>query len=77
MVSLLDVNSLVAMAWPNHVHHRAVRAWFKEYESRGWATCPLTESGFVLPVLLQHHCHPKFTGSLKSGFHCRSSKPWG
>lgn len=47
MVSLMDVNSLVALAWPNHIHHRAVRAWFRKQESRDWATCPLTESGFV------------------------------
>lgn len=46
-VALLDVNLLVALAWPNHVHHRPAHAWFAESQSRGWATCPLTESGFV------------------------------
>jgi toxin-antitoxin system PIN domain toxin len=24
-----------------------MRRWFHEHSSRGWATCPLTESGFV------------------------------
>lgn len=47
MVSLLDVNLLVALAWPNHVHHRAALAWFRRNQAGGWATCPLTESGFV------------------------------
>jgi uncharacterized protein len=47
MVSLLDVNLLVALAWPNHVHHRAALAWFRRHQSGGWATSPLTESGFV------------------------------
>lgn len=47
MVSLLDVNLLVALAWPNHVHHRAALAWFQRHQTAGWATCPLTESGFV------------------------------
>lgn len=47
MVSLLDVNLLVALAWPSHVHHRPALAWFRENQSRGWATCPLTQSGFV------------------------------
>lgn len=44
---LLDVNALVALAWPNHVHHAPVTEWFGAHHAGGWATCPLTESGFV------------------------------
>jgi toxin-antitoxin system PIN domain toxin len=47
MIALLDVNVLVALAWPNHVHHEAAHAWFGEHQGAGWATCPLTQSGFV------------------------------
>ena len=47
MIALLDVNVLVALAWPNHVHHDAAHAWFSEQRLNGWATCPLTEAGFV------------------------------
>jgi toxin-antitoxin system PIN domain toxin len=47
MISLLDVNLLVALAWPNHVHHQAALAWFGRSQAGGWATCPLTQSGFV------------------------------
>jgi toxin-antitoxin system PIN domain toxin len=46
-VALLDVNALVALAWDSHVHHAAMRAWFAANSSDGWATCPITESGFV------------------------------
>jgi uncharacterized protein len=46
-VALLDVNALVALAWDSHVHHARIRAWFAANSSRGWATCPITESGFV------------------------------
>jgi toxin-antitoxin system PIN domain toxin len=46
-VGLLDVNALVALAWDSHVHHARMRAWFASNSSDGWATCPLTESGFV------------------------------
>ncbi len=46
-MTLLDVNALVALAWDSHVHHARMRAWFAENSSGGWATCPLTESGFV------------------------------
>jgi predicted nucleic acid-binding protein len=28
VISLLDVNVLVAFAWPNHVHHAAAQHWF-------------------------------------------------
>ncbi len=47
MVGLLDVNMLIALAWPSHVHHRFAQAWFSTNASAGWATCPLTQSAFV------------------------------
>jgi toxin-antitoxin system PIN domain toxin len=46
-MALLDVNALVALAWDSHVHHAAMRAWFAASAAEGWATCPITESGFV------------------------------
>lgn len=44
---LLDVNMLVALAWPNHVHHATAKEWFAAHHAAGWATCSVTESGFV------------------------------
>lgn len=44
---LLDVNLLLALADPMHVHHDAAHRWFSQTGETGWATCPLTESGFV------------------------------
>lgn len=41
------MNVLVALAWPNHVHHAPAHRWFGANREHGWATCPLTESGFV------------------------------
>ena len=46
-MALLDVNALVALAWDSHIHHAVIRRWFLTRGSAGWATCPLTESGFV------------------------------
>ena len=46
-VSLLDVNVLLALAWPTHVHHAAAHRWFAENCGAGWATCPLTQLGFA------------------------------
>lgn len=47
MTDLLDVNLLISLAWPNHVHHRAARKWFRDRPGEPWATTPVTESGFV------------------------------
>ncbi len=62
MSMLLDVNVLIALAWPNHVHHAAARAWFEERGEDGWATCPLTEAGFVRvscnPSVVRHSITP-------------------
>jgi uncharacterized protein len=46
-VALLDVNALVALAWDSHVHHARMREWFAARGPDGWATCPVSESGFV------------------------------
>ena len=46
-VALLDVNVLVALFDPDHVHHEAAHAWFAPNRGAGWATCPLTENGVV------------------------------
>lgn len=47
MISLLDVNVLVALAWPNHVHHDLALDWFLRNRKGGWASCPTTQSGFL------------------------------
>jgi hypothetical protein len=46
-MALLDVNALVALAWDSHIHHARIREWFTANASQGWASCPITESGFV------------------------------
>ena len=47
MVYLLDVNVLIALAWPSHSHHAAARAWFSKKGAKVWATCPMTQCAFV------------------------------
>ncbi len=62
VTALLDVNVLIALAWPNHVHHQAARRWFTMHRADGWATCPLTEAGFVRvscnPAAVRHTVTP-------------------
>jgi toxin-antitoxin system PIN domain toxin len=44
---LLDVNVLIAMAWPTHQAHEKVQEWLARHAREGWATCPLTQTSFV------------------------------
>lgn len=44
---LLDVNILIAMAWPTHRDHEKVLEWLARHAPNGWATCPLTQTSFV------------------------------
>jgi toxin-antitoxin system PIN domain toxin len=48
--ALLDVNVLVALVTPEHVHHEIAHDWFADHHERGWATCAVTENGFVRVV---------------------------
>jgi len=44
---LLDVNVLLALSDPRHIHHEAAHAWFAAHRADGWATCPITENAFI------------------------------
>ena len=46
-VAFPDVNLLIALAWNNHPHHTAAHDWFSRAAGDGWATCLLTQSGFL------------------------------
>ena len=61
MTALLDVNVLLALAWPNHVHHDSAIEWFIENQANGWASCPITENGFI-----RVSSNPRFTSEAKS-----------
>jgi uncharacterized protein len=43
---LLDVNVLLALAWPNHQFHMAAMSRLNADKCK-WATCALTELGFI------------------------------
>jgi toxin-antitoxin system PIN domain toxin len=44
---LLDVNVLLALCDPLHAHHEVAHRWFASVGRFAWATCPITENGFV------------------------------
>ena len=45
--ALLDLNILTALLWPAHEHHDAAHRWFSARANAPWATCALTQLGFV------------------------------
>jgi toxin-antitoxin system PIN domain toxin len=45
--ALLDLNVLAALLWPAHEHHDAAHRWFAAGADASWATCSLTQLGFV------------------------------
>jgi hypothetical protein len=44
---LFDVNVLIALLDAGHVHHNRTHRWWAKNLAAGWATCPLTQNGFV------------------------------
>jgi hypothetical protein len=38
MIALLDANALIALLWPTHEHHAAMRQWFRLHADAGWAS---------------------------------------
>lgn len=44
---LLDVNVLLAWLWPAHEAHKAANIWMQHHRQESWATCPITEMGFL------------------------------
>jgi len=59
MRSLFDVNVLIALFDPAHVHHHMAHSWIETHSNEGWATCPITQNGCVR-ILAQ----PKYPNSI-------------
>ena len=53
--ALLDVNVLVALFDPAHVHHEPAHAWFASERQHGWASCCITEN-----ALIRILSHPRY-----------------
>lgn len=51
---LLDVNVLLALTWPHHVHHGIVHEWWRTAGLTRWASCTQTQLGFI-----RISCNPK------------------
>ncbi|MDR2453279.1 MAG: hypothetical protein LBD51_01735 [Bifidobacteriaceae bacterium] len=58
MAALLDVSALIALLDPEHSKHREMASWFIRESERGWATCPLTQNGFLRIVTGPRYANP-------------------
>lgn len=58
MRALLDVNVLLALLDQDHIDHRRARAWLEAEVSAGWASCPITENGFVRIISQPRYPNP-------------------
>jgi hypothetical protein len=59
---LLDVNLLLALTDPMHIHQQSAQRWFVEKGQQAWATCPLTENGFIR--IASHPNYPNRPGDV-------------
>ncbi len=50
MTYLLDINVMVALFDPAHAHHVPAHTWYAAIGQASWATCPMTENGFIRVV---------------------------
>ena len=73
-VALLDVNVLLALFDPAHIQHDAAHDWFADQSGRAWATCPLTENGFLrTAAALAKTRDPVTVAELVEGLHTFTS----
>ncbi len=45
--ALLDINVLLALLDSDHVDHQRAHEWLEDNSAAGWASCSITENGFV------------------------------
>jgi toxin-antitoxin system PIN domain toxin len=61
-IYLLDVNLLLALSDPMHIHHESAHRWFAEKGQQSWSTCPITENGFIR--IASHPSYPNRPGDV-------------
>ena len=61
MRSLLDVNVLIALLDQEHIFYERAWDWFSDVIEDGWASCPITQAGFVRIV-----SHPRYPAPIST-----------
>ena len=58
MRALFDVSMLLTLFDPGHVMHRAAMTWWQSNRAHGWASCPLSENGFLRIISQRSYPRP-------------------
>lgn len=61
MVHLLDVNVLLALLDPYHVQHDIAHHWFERRSAPKWATCAITQNGYMRIARQSRYSNPQPT----------------
>lgn len=59
MRALFDVNMLLALFDPEHLHHARALTWWADNGADGWASCPLTQNGFLRVIAGPRYPRPQ------------------
>ena len=59
MRALYDVNALLALMDTNHESHNDVSSWFEANIEHGWASCPLTQNGYLRIISQTRYPRPR------------------
>ena len=62
MRALLDINVLLALLDRDHVLHEQGRRWFEQEVHHGWASCAVTQNGFIRILSQPGYPNPVSTG---------------
>jgi uncharacterized protein len=60
-IAVPDVNVLLALLDDRHPNHEAANAWFDASPHQHWATCPITENGFIRISSGAKYAHTRLT----------------
>lgn len=58
MRALLDINVLLALLDSDHVDHACAQEWLADGMDAGWASCPITQNGFVRVITQPRYPSP-------------------
>jgi len=56
--ALLDINVLLALLDTDHTDHQRAREWIESEIEQGWASCAVTQNGFVRVISQERYPSP-------------------
>jgi len=75
MRALFDVNMLLALFDPMHVHHARAHTWWSTNRAQGWASCPLTQNGFLRIISTPRYARPVIMREAFTALRAQTARP--